>query len=91
MRPPQPLAAQSDVAIVFVTQYMTEGLDGRLEMGEEQDALVAAVSKANPKTIVVVESGGAIYMPWVKDVPGDPGSLLPGQSCRPRTGNSKRW
>jgi len=63
------LAAQSDVAVVFVTQHDSEGYDGSLVLAGNQDALVAAVAAANPRTIVVVESGGAIYMPWADRVP----------------------
>ena len=63
------LAAQSDVAIVFLNQHLSEGSDTQLELTGNQDALVAAVAKANPKTIVVAETGGAIYMPWVKTCP----------------------
>jgi len=62
------LAAQSQVAIVFVTRHNSEGSEASLEMVGNQDALVAAVAKANPKTIVVAETGGAIYMPWVNQV-----------------------
>jgi beta-glucosidase len=62
------LAAQSDVAIVFVTQWMTEGSDGRLELQGSQDELIDAVAAANARTIVVVESGGAIFMPWIDRV-----------------------
>ncbi|HJP69474.1 MAG TPA: glycoside hydrolase family 3 N-terminal domain-containing protein, partial [Sphingomicrobium sp.] len=64
------LAAQSDVAVVFVTQPDSEGYDGSLELERNQDALVSAVAKANPRTIVVVESGGAVFMPWLSQVPG---------------------
>ncbi len=72
------LAAKSDVAIVFVTQYMTEGLDGRLELSGNQDALVSAVAKANPKTVVVVESGGAVLMPWADQTPAILEAFYPG-------------
>ncbi|MEA3079463.1 MAG: beta-glucosidase [Sphingomonadales bacterium] len=63
------LAARSEVAIVFVTRHNSEGSEASLEMVDNQDALVAAVAKANPKTVVVAETGGAIYMPWVSQVP----------------------
>ena len=53
-----------------------------LELVGNQDALVAAVAKANPKTIVVAETGGAIYMPWVGAGPRDPRSLLSRHSRR---------
>ena len=54
-----------------------------LELAGNQDALVAAVAKANPKTIVVVESGGAIFMPWAGDVPAILEAFYPGHSRRP--------
>jgi len=72
------LAARSNAAIVFVTQYDSEGSDGRLEIEGNQDALVAAVAKANPKTIVVIESGGAIFMPWLANVPAVLEAFYPG-------------
>jgi beta-glucosidase len=39
---------------------------------------VAAVAKANPKTVVVAETGGAIYMPWVDQVPAILEAFYPG-------------
>ncbi|MFL6736065.1 MAG: glycoside hydrolase family 3 C-terminal domain-containing protein [Sphingomonas sp.] len=72
------LAAKSDVAIVFVTQHDSEGGDGTLELTDNQDALVSAVARANPRTIVVVESGGAIFMPWAGDVPAIVEAFYPG-------------
>lgn len=71
-------ASRSDVAIVFVTQYSTEGVDNTLELGVQQDALIAAVAKANPKTIVVVESGGAVLMPWADQTPAILEAFYPG-------------
>jgi beta-glucosidase len=72
------LAKQSDVAVVFVTQWLGEGFDGKLELDGNQDALVAAVARANPKTVVVVESGGAILMPWLAQVPAVLEAFYPG-------------
>jgi beta-glucosidase len=72
------LAAASDVAVVFVTQHDSEGYDGHLELQGNQDALVAAVAKANPRTVVVVESGGAVFMPWASDVPAILEAFYPG-------------
>jgi beta-glucosidase len=64
------LAARSDVAIVFVQQWMTESDDvPDLSLPGQQDALVAAVVKANPHTLVVLETGGPVLMPWLDDVP----------------------
>jgi len=62
-------ASQADVAIVFVNQYQSEGFDlPDLSLPDGQDALIAAVAKANPNTIVVVQSGGPVTMPWKDDV-----------------------
>jgi beta-glucosidase len=63
---------------VFVTQWMGEGFDGKLELDGNQDTLVAAVARANPKTVVVVESGGAILMPWLAQVPAVLEAWYPG-------------
>ena len=72
------LAAQSDVAIVFVTRHNSEGSEASLEMVGNQDTLVSTVAKANPKTIVVAETGGAIYMPWIGEVPAIVEAFYPG-------------
>ena len=57
---------QADVAIVFATQWMTEGMDvPDLSLPDGQDALIAAVAAANPRTIVVLETGGPVLMPWL--------------------------
>lgn len=72
------LAARSDAAVVLVTQYDSEGSDGRLELEGNQDAVVAAVAKANPRTIVVIESGGAVFMPWLSQVPTALEAFYPG-------------
>ncbi len=65
------LAKRSEVAIVFVNQWTAENSDiPSLSLPDNQDALVSAVAAANPNTIVVVESGGPITMPWAKNVRG---------------------
>ena len=73
------LAAKSDVAIVFVDQYMSEGGDApTLALPDNQDALIAAVAKANPRTIVVLITGNPVSMPWVNDVAGVMEAWYPG-------------
>ncbi len=63
------LAKSSDVAIVFVNQWMAESKDAAtLSLPDNQDALVSAVVAANPHTIVVVENGGPVSMPWADRV-----------------------
>jgi len=63
------LAKNSDVAIVFAYQWESEGMDlPSLALPEHQDDLIAKVAAANPHTVVVVESGGPVTMPWVGQV-----------------------
>ena len=63
------LAAGSDVAIVFATQWTAESIDAPdLSLPNAQDALIAAVAAANPNTIVVLETGGPVTMPWLDKV-----------------------
>ncbi|MGC9953121.1 MAG: beta-glucosidase [Rhizomicrobium sp.] len=63
------LARASDVAVVFVEQWMREGADvPDLSLHGGQDALIEAVAAANPHTIVVLETGGPVLMPWLDKV-----------------------
>ena len=60
------LSRSSQVAIVFAVQQESEGMDlPNLSLPENQDALIEAVAAANPHTIVVLETGGAVLMPWI--------------------------
>jgi beta-glucosidase len=60
------LAQASDVAIVFVNQPSSEGSDHlSLSLPDNQDALVNAVAAGNPHTVVVLETSGAVTMPWI--------------------------
>jgi beta-glucosidase len=63
------LAGASDVAIVFVWQHTSEGRDvANLSLPDNQDELVNQVAAANPHTIVVLETGGPVTMPWLDRV-----------------------
>ncbi|HEY6373592.1 MAG TPA: glycoside hydrolase family 3 C-terminal domain-containing protein [Candidatus Sulfotelmatobacter sp.] len=65
------LAKSADVAIVFAYQWESEGMDlDSLSLPEHQDELIAKVAAANPHTIVVLESGTAVTMPWIDQVSG---------------------
>jgi len=65
------LARSSGTAIVFVNQPMREDRDAAtLSLPDDQDALVDAVAAANPNTIVVLETGGPVSMPWIDKVKG---------------------
>jgi beta-glucosidase len=65
------LAKASNIAIVFASQPMREDVDAAtLSLPNDQDALVEAVAAANPNTIVVLETGGPVSMPWIQHVKG---------------------
>jgi beta-glucosidase len=65
------LARSSDVAVVFAHQWMSESMDlPNLSLPDNQDGLISAVAAANPKTIVVLETGTAVTMPWIDKVNG---------------------
>jgi beta-glucosidase len=65
------LAKASATTIVFVNQPMREDVDAAtLSLPNNQDALVEAVAAANPNTIVVLETGGPVSMPWIQHVKG---------------------
>ena len=65
------LAKSSTVAIVFANQPMREDMDAvSLSLPNNQDALIEAVAAANPNTIVVLETGGPVSMPWIDHVKG---------------------
>jgi beta-glucosidase len=65
------LAKTADVAIVFAYQWESEGMDlDSLSLPEHQDELIDAVASANPHTIVVLETGSPVIMPWAGKVSG---------------------
>lgn len=74
------LAATSDVAIVFVYQHTHEDADlENLSLPDHQDELVKQVAAANPHTIVVLENGDPVLMPWLTSVKAILESWFPGQ------------
>ena len=59
-------AKGADVAIVFAYRWASEGMDLKdLTLPHNQDAIISAVAEANPHTIVVLETGNPVTMPWV--------------------------
>ena len=60
------VAKNADVAVVFAYQWESEGMDLKsLSLPHNQDDLIAKVAAANPHTIVVLETGSPVTMPWV--------------------------
>jgi len=76
-------AASADVAIVVVgtnDDWETEGEDRTtLALPGEQDALADAVVAANPNTVVVVNTGSPVLMPWANEAPAIVQSWFGGQ------------
>jgi len=82
------LASSCDVAIVFAAQWSSEAMDRQsLNLTDymhassplNQNALITAVAKANSHTIVVLETPGALAMPWLADVSAVLTAWYPGQ------------
>ncbi|WP_180541243.1 glycoside hydrolase family 3 C-terminal domain-containing protein [Nevskia soli] len=81
------LAASSQVAIVFVSEWSSEGMDRTDLDFDGQDTLVSAVAAANPHTIVVMENAGAQVMPWLSSVSAVLEVWFPGQNGGPAIAN----
>lgn len=79
------LAARADLCIVVVgtnADTETEGRDRRsLALPGEQDELVARVAEANPRTVVVLNTGSPVSMPWVDNVPAIVQMWFPGMEA----------
>jgi beta-glucosidase len=72
-------AKSADVAIVFGYQPESEGMDLKtLDLGEDQDKLIETIAAANPKTVVVLETGSPATMPWIDHVAGVVEAWYPG-------------
>ncbi|HZH07815.1 MAG TPA: glycoside hydrolase family 3 C-terminal domain-containing protein, partial [Lautropia sp.] len=75
------LAKQADVAIVFGIRIEGEGFDvPDLSLPWGQDAVIHAVAAANPRTVVVLETGNPVAMPWHDGVKGVIQGWYPGQA-----------
>lgn len=73
-------ARAADLAIVFATHWQTEAQDApSLSLPDNQDAVIDAVAAANRRTIVVLETGGPVMMPWATRVPAIVEAWYPGQ------------
>ncbi|MXP24443.1 glycosyl hydrolase [Altererythrobacter indicus] len=70
-------AAKADVAVIFATQWAGEAFDVSLSLGD-QDTVIDQVSSANPNTVVVLETGGAVFTPWAEKVSGIVEAWYPG-------------
>ncbi|WDS37193.1 beta-glucosidase [Pseudoxanthomonas sp.] len=63
------LAARSDIVIVVAQQWAAESLDTpSMTLSDNQDALIETVAKANPHTVVVLQAGNPVRLPWLNQV-----------------------
>jgi beta-glucosidase len=73
-------AKAADVAVVFAGDETSEGVDRpNLELPGFQDQLIEAVARANPRTIVVLNTGDPVLMPWLSQVAGVVEAWYPGE------------
>jgi beta-glucosidase len=79
------LAGDSDVVVVVVgtnEEVESEGFDRTsLELPGRQDELVSAVAAVNPRTVVVVNAGAPVLLPWANEVAAVLVSWFPGQEA----------
>jgi beta-glucosidase len=77
------LAATTDVSIVVVgtnDDWESEGWDrDTITLPGEQDLLIAEVAKVSKRTIVIVNAGSPVSMPWLDDVEAVIYAWFPGQ------------
>jgi beta-glucosidase len=67
--------------LVFVNQWTAESIDvPNLSLPDNQDELVSAVAKANTQTVVVLQTGGPVLMPWLDQVGAALEAWYPGTS-----------
>lgn len=59
-------AKGADAVIIFARQWTAEMIDAPdLSLPDRQDRLIEAVAAVNPRTVVVLETGGPVRMPWL--------------------------
>ncbi len=74
-------ARRADIAIVFAIRVEGEGFDGAdLSLPWGQDAVIEAVAAANPNTVVVLETGNPVSMPWRESANAVVQAWYPGQA-----------
>ena len=79
------LATAAEVALLFVGltgEWDTEGQDRpHMDLVGRQNELIGRVAAANPRTVVVLQTGGPVTMPWLDQVAGVLQAWYPGQEC----------
>jgi beta-glucosidase len=76
-------AGWADRVVVFASQWAAESQDVSLTLPDHQDALISAVAAANAHTVVVLETGGPVLMPWLSKVAAVLEAWYPGSGGGP--------
>jgi beta-glucosidase len=73
-------ARSAKVAVVFANLFGKEGKDlPNIDLPSSQNALISAVADANPNSVVVLNTGAAVTMPWLSQVDAVVEAWYPGQ------------
>lgn len=73
------LAREADAVIIFAEEWRSEALDAQgLELSAEQNRLITRLAEENPQTVVVLETGGPVTLPWINHVPAVIEAWYPG-------------
>jgi beta-glucosidase len=73
-------ARHAAVAVIFAGVSQSESVDRpSLDLPGDADALISAVAAVNPRTVVVLNTGGAVLMPWIGHVAAVLEAWYPGQ------------
>jgi beta-glucosidase len=74
-------ARRSQVAVVVAADFSAEAFDRpSLSLPGDENALISAVAAANPRTVVVLDTGGPVLMPWLDRVAGVIEAWYPGEA-----------
>jgi beta-glucosidase len=73
-------ARHASVAVIFAGVSQSEGVDRPgLNLPGDADALISSVAAVNRRTVVVLNTGGAVVMPWINHVAAVLEAWYPGQ------------
>ena len=72
-------AKAADIAILMLGDSQAEGRDHPIALSQVQNALATAVLAANPRTVVVLKSGGPLLLPWADQAPAILEAWYPGE------------
>ncbi|WP_414148846.1 beta-glucosidase [Erwinia sp. BNK-24-b] len=73
------LAQKADAVIFFAEEWRSEALDAEgLALSDEQNQLISKLAAVNKNTVVVLETGGPVTMPWLDEVAAVLAAWYPG-------------